>query len=103
MEGQENDVLDLSNFDFTPVGTKMVGEKIRDTPTSEPLGHDQSQISPLSQGPLSIPPPPSQDLTFLEKGSTTPLPQVIEIEEKVMEEVVILLFLMLPWFDGSLV
>ena len=40
MEGQENEFFDLSNFDFMPVGTKMVGEKIRDTPMSESLGED---------------------------------------------------------------
>ena len=37
MEGQEIDVFDLSNFDFMLVGTNMVGEKIRDTPVSEPF------------------------------------------------------------------
>ena len=40
MEGQEIDVFDLFNFDFMPVGTKMVGEKIRDTSISESLGED---------------------------------------------------------------
>ena len=40
MEGQETDVFDLFDFDFMPVGTEMVGEKIRDTPMSESLGED---------------------------------------------------------------
>ena len=76
MEGQEIDVLDLSNFDFMPVGTGMVGEKIRDTPRSEYLEEDWNQLPPLPKGPLGIPPPPpSQDLTFLDKGSVIPLPK----------------------------
>ena len=59
MEGQENDVVDLSNFNFIPLGTEIVGEKIKHTPMSEPLGEDWNQLSPLPQGPLGIPPPPS--------------------------------------------
>jgi hypothetical protein len=37
MEGQETNVFDLFDFDFMPVGTEMVGEKIRNNPTSKPL------------------------------------------------------------------
>lgn len=40
MEGEGTYVFDLLDFDFIVVGTKMVGEKIRDTPMSEPLGED---------------------------------------------------------------
>ena len=57
MEGEGADVFNLLKFDFMPVGTKMVGEKIRDTPTSEPLGEDWNQMPPLPQGPLGIPAP----------------------------------------------
>ena len=59
MEGQENDVFNLYNIDFIPIGTKIVGKKIRDTPTSELIGEDLNQMSPLPQGPLGIPLPPS--------------------------------------------
>ena len=34
MEGQETNVFDLSNFNFMPINTEMVGENIYDTPTS---------------------------------------------------------------------
>lgn len=38
MEGEGVDIFDLSNFDFIPIDTDMVGDKIRDTPRNEPLG-----------------------------------------------------------------
>ena len=47
MEGHQTDVFDLLNFDFMPVGTKMVGEKIQDTLTSQSLGEDWNQLPPL--------------------------------------------------------
>lgn len=40
MEGQEIDVFKASYFDLMSVRTKMVGERIRDTPRSESLGED---------------------------------------------------------------
>lgn len=40
MEGQGTYVFDLFDFNFMLVGTKMVGEKIRDTPRNEFLGED---------------------------------------------------------------
>ena len=30
-----NDVLSMSYFDFIPIGTKLIGDKIRDTPKGE--------------------------------------------------------------------
>ena len=51
MEGERTYVFDLSKFDFMPVETEMVGEKIRDTPKSAPLGEDWNQFLPLPQGP----------------------------------------------------
>jgi hypothetical protein len=30
------DVFQMSDFDFMPIGTKLVGDKIRDTPTNQP-------------------------------------------------------------------
>lgn len=35
-EGEGTDVFQMSDFDFMPIGTKLVGEKIRDTPTNQP-------------------------------------------------------------------
>ena len=67
-------VFNLSNFDLMLVGTEMVGEKIRDTPRSESLGEDWSQMPPLPQGPLCIPLPLSQHLIFLDKCLEKSLP-----------------------------
>lgn len=55
MESEGADIFYLSYFDFMSVGTKMVGEKIRDTPKNDPLGEDWNQLPPLPQGPLGIP------------------------------------------------
>ena len=52
----------------------MVGEKIRDTRMSETLREECNQMLLLPQGPLGIRPPPSHELTFLDKGLVTPLP-----------------------------
>lgn len=30
----------MLDFDFMPMGTKLVGDKIRDTPTNQPLEGD---------------------------------------------------------------
>lgn len=40
MEGEGEIFFDLSDFHFMPIGTKMVGEKIRGTPKNESLGED---------------------------------------------------------------
>ena len=76
MKGQEIDVFDLLDFDFMHVITKMVGEKIHDTPTSQSLGEDWNQLPPLPQGPLDLPPLTSQDFSFLDKGLSMPLPSI---------------------------
>ena len=68
----------MLDFDFMPMGTKLIGNKIRDTPTNQPLQEDCSQLPPFPQGPLGASPSPSQDLSFLDKGSATPLPPVNE-------------------------
>ena len=44
MVGEGKDILDLLDFNFILVETNMVGEKIRDTPTNEPLGEDWNQL-----------------------------------------------------------
>lgn len=49
MESEGTNVFDLSNLDFMPMATEMVGEKIRDTPKSEKLGEDWNQFPPLPQ------------------------------------------------------
>ena len=82
MESEGNDVFDLFEFYFMPVGTKMVGEKIKDTPMRKSLGEDWKQWSLILQEPLGIPPPPYQDLVVLGKGSVTPLPLVTQVEEE---------------------
>ena len=81
MKGQETDVFDLSDFDLMSVGIEMVVEKIQDTLTSQSLGEDWNQLPPLPQGPLDLPPLPSQDLLFLEKILAMPLPPMIDLEE----------------------
>lgn len=88
MESEGIDIFDLLEFDFIPLGTKMVGEKIQDTPMSEALGEDWNQLPHLPQGPLRIPLPPLQDLANFDKRSLTPLPLVtqIEVEEQQTEE-----------------
>ena len=78
MESEGNGMFNLSYFDFILVGTKLVGEKTRDTLMSESLGEDWNQLPPLPQGPLGIPPSPSQDMAFLDKGSVAPPPLVKE-------------------------
>ncbi len=42
-----------------PVGTKLVGDKMRDTPIGEPQQEDQTQMPLDSQGPDLTPPSPS--------------------------------------------
>lgn len=40
MKSKGTYVFNLSKFNFMQVGTEMVGENIKDTPTSEPWGED---------------------------------------------------------------
>lgn len=47
MDSEGTDVFDLSDFDFMLVCTKIVGEKIRYTPTSQPFGEESNQLPPL--------------------------------------------------------
>ena len=75
----------MSDFDFMPIGTKLVGEKIRDTPTNEPQQEDWTQMPPKPQGPGLPPPSPLQTIVVVDKGSTTPLPPNIE-EGQVQKE-----------------
>ncbi len=37
MEGKGVDIFDLSDFNFMPIGTEMVGKKIRDTLKDDPF------------------------------------------------------------------
>ena len=57
-----------------PIGTKLVGDQIRDTLKNQPPQEDWSQFLPQPQGPLIAPPSPSQDLSCLDKCSVTHLP-----------------------------
>ncbi len=41
-EDQGNDVFKMTYFNCMPIGTKLIGYKIRDTPTNQTLGDDQS-------------------------------------------------------------
>ena len=43
-----DDVFKMSYFDFMLMGTELVGDKIRDTPTSEPQQEDWMQMPPES-------------------------------------------------------
>ncbi len=43
-------------------------------------------MPPLLQRPLGIPPPPSRDLLFLNKGSITPLPPVTNEKEQEVDD-----------------
>ena len=46
-----NAIFKMSDFDFMPVGTELVGDKIRDTPIGESQQEDWMQMPPDSQGP----------------------------------------------------
>ena len=35
-----DDIFSMLDFDFMPIGTKLIGDKIRDTPTGEPQQED---------------------------------------------------------------
>lgn len=67
------------------IGTKQVGDKIRDTPTNQPQQEYQSQFPSQPQGPKLAPPLTIQVTILMDKGSTTPLPLRNE-EEQVQEE-----------------
>ena len=63
------------------MGTKLVGDKIRDTPMNQNFREYWSQLAPFPQEPLGVPPSPSQDLSFLGKGLATPLHPINEEKE----------------------
>ena len=50
----------MSNFDFMPVGTQLIGDKISDTPIGEPQQEDWTQMSLDTQGPDLTPSSPPQ-------------------------------------------
>ena len=62
MECEGADIFYLSYFDFMPIGTNMMGNKIRDAPTNEPLRENWNQFPFVPQGPLGIPPLLAQDM-----------------------------------------
>ena len=67
-----------------PIGTKLVGDKIRDTLTNELQQEDWTQM-PLKSKGLELPPPsPLKTIFFVDKGFATPLPPNKE-EEKVQK------------------
>ena len=68
------DVFEISNFDFMPIDTKLVGDKIRDTPTNQPQQEDLSQQLPQPQGSEVAPSSLVQTKFCVDKGSATHLP-----------------------------
>lgn len=66
-ENKGNDEFNMSYFDFMPVGTELVGDKIKDTPKNQPLEGDWSQSPPQPQGLQGSPQSPGQDLSLLIK------------------------------------
>ena len=77
---QHINVYKILYFKFILVGTKVVGDKIRDTPTNESQQEDWTQMPPESQGPKLPPPSPLQTIV-VDKGSTTPLPPNTDKEQ----------------------
>ena len=68
-----SDIFKISDFNFMPMGTELVGDKIRDTATGKPQQEDWTQMPPDSQGPdLALPSPPQ--VTVVDKGLVTPPP-----------------------------
>ena len=73
-------VFQMSYFDFMPMGTKLVSDKIRDTPTNQPQQEDWSRMPPESQGPEVFFSSQVQVTFYVDKGSATPFPPNIEEE-----------------------
>jgi len=81
-----NDVFKMSDFYFMPFGTKLVGDKIRDTLNNQPQQEDWSQFPPEPQGPKVAPSSPMQVTFCVDKGFVTPLPPKNEGEQVQMEQ-----------------
>ena len=47
-DSEGDDVFKMSDFDFMPIRTKFVEDKIRDTPTGEPQQEEWKKMSPES-------------------------------------------------------
>ena len=77
-DDQGVDVFKMLDFDFTPIVTILIGEKIRDTSKNQLLEKDWSQFPSSLQGTLDASLSPSQGVSLVDKGSTTPLPMVNE-------------------------
>ena len=43
-------IFKMSDFDFMPIGTKLIGDKIKDTPTNEPQQDDWTHMPLESKG-----------------------------------------------------
>ena len=74
---QGEDVFSIA--DFMPVGTELVGDKIRDTPIVEPQQEEWTQRPPDAQD-FGIAPPSPPQITLIDKGSVTPPPLSSEEE-----------------------
>ena len=85
-DDQGVDVFKMLDFDFMSIDIEFIGDKIRDTQTNQPLEENWSQLPSSPQGPLGSPPSPSQYLSFLDKGSATPLPLGNEEKVQAMQE-----------------
>ncbi len=78
-----DDILSILDFDFMPVGTELVGDKIKDTPIGESQQQDWMQMPPETRGPHLM--PPSSPLAMVTyKVSVTPPP--LSSEEHVQKE-----------------
>ena len=72
-----DDVFSMSNFDFMPIGTELIGDKIRDTSIGELQQEDWKQMPLDTHGPdLTTPSPP--EIMTTDSGSMTPPPQSLE-------------------------
>ena len=78
---ERSSVFQMLDFGFMPMGTKLVGEKIRDMPTNQHQQEDQSQMPPESQGPKVVLSSQVQITFCVDKGSTTPLSLRTKIEQ----------------------
>lgn len=77
------DVFEMLDFDFMPMETELVGDKIKDTLTNQPQQEDWNKMPPMSQGLKIVLAWTSQlQVTFcVNKGSVTPSTLGIEIEQ----------------------
>ena len=57
MQSEEgDDVFSMTDFNFMHVGIELIGDKIKDTHTSELQQEDWMQMLPDTQGPYLTPP-----------------------------------------------